>query len=108
MVNQLPSIEMKKLMETQPGIVLDVRTKMEVEEAHLEMSIHIDIQSPTFQDEIQKLDKEKIYYVYCRSGNRSYHAANFMIQNGFKTIYNMSDGIIGWSRLQLPLVMGNK
>jgi rhodanese-related sulfurtransferase len=46
--------------------------------------------------EIEKLDKNKTYYVYCRSGNRSFHAGNFMLQAGFQKVYNLEPGIIGW------------
>jgi rhodanese-related sulfurtransferase len=76
--------------------IIDVRTPAEHEEARIPNSKLIDIMSPDFNEEIQKLDKEKSYYVYCRSGNRSYYAAKAMKKIGIEKVYNLADGIIGW------------
>ncbi|MCG9880521.1 MAG: rhodanese-like domain-containing protein [Bacteroidia bacterium] len=35
--------------------------------------------------------------VYCRSGARSSRAAEIMQANGFKKVYNLSGGIMGWN-----------
>lgn len=79
------------------SILLDVRTKQEFDDGHIPNSILIDIYSPAFPEKIKELDKEKNYYIYCRSGNRSYHAGVFMLQQGFKTVYNLADGILDWN-----------
>ena len=34
----------------------------------------------------------------CRSGARSYHAGQFLRQNGFERVYNLAGGVIAWSR----------
>ena len=77
-------------------VLLDVRTSQEFRAGHIPDSKLIDIYRPTFAEKISELDKEKNYYVYCRSGNRSYHAGVFMLQQGFKTVYNLADGILDW------------
>ena len=86
----------KKLEEDSDAVLLDVRTPMEHQMVRIPNSILIDIYNPHFTQEIEKLDKNKSYYVYCRSGNRSYHAGNFMIEAGFEKVYNLEPGIIGW------------
>jgi len=59
--------------------------------------INIDIrQGQGFLDEIEKLDKSKNYYVYCRSGARSAQACNLMEQIGFDTTYNLLGGFMEW------------
>ena len=78
------------------SVLLDVRTPQEHEDRHIPNSILIDIMSPDFQEQIEKLDKSKSYYVYCRSGNRSYHAARMMQNIGIEKVYNLADGMIGW------------
>lgn len=78
------------------AVIIDVRTKGEHDEVKIPNSKLIDIMSPTFVNEIEKLDKDKSYYLYCRSGNRSYHAGRAMIQKGFSKVYNLEPGIIGW------------
>jgi rhodanese-related sulfurtransferase len=86
----------KKLQEDNDAVLLDVRTPMENQMVRIPDSLLIDINSPTFVQEIEKLDKTKTYFVYCRSGNRSYHAGNYMLKNGFQKVYNLEPGIIGW------------
>lgn len=84
-------------------ILLDVRTPGEYEESHIEGSILINYQDPDFKDEIQKLDKEKTYLVYCRSGMRSASSVNEMNKMGFHDVYNMNGGIMGWESCELPV-----
>ena len=40
-------------------------------------------------------DKEATIFVYCRSGNRSATAANILIEQGYKNVYNLG-GISNW------------
>ena len=86
----------KKVAEDKNAVLLDVRTSMENQMVRIPNSILIDINSPMFMQEIEKLDKSKSYYVYCRSGNRSFHAGNYMLKVGFEKVYNLESGIIGW------------
>jgi rhodanese-related sulfurtransferase len=86
----------KKISDDKEAILLDVRTPIEHQMVRIPNSLLIDINSPAFMDEIAKLDKNKSYYVYCRSGNRSFHAGNYMLKAGFEKVYNLEPGIIGW------------
>jgi rhodanese-related sulfurtransferase len=86
----------QKFTEDKNAVLLDVRTPMENQMVRIPNSILIDLNSPMFMQEIEKLDKSKSYYVYCRSGNRSFHAGNFMLKVGFEKVYNLEPGIIGW------------
>ena len=45
---------------------------------------------------LEKLDKEKSFFVYCRSGNRSAKACMIMDQMGFSKTYNLLGGMIEW------------
>ena len=56
----------------------------------------MDFESGTFESDINKLDKTKVYAVYCRSGNRSGQATALMVKNGFKTVFNLDGGIVNW------------
>ena len=79
------------------AVVLDVRTEAEVADGIIENAIHIDIyKGQEFVSEIEELDKNKNYYVYCRSGNRSGKACNIMEQLGFDNAYNLEGGILEW------------
>ena len=69
------------------GILIDVRTPFEFKQGHIPNSLLIDINDPAFTGEIDKLDRSKNYYVYCRSGNRSFHAGRYMLSIGFKNVF---------------------
>jgi rhodanese-related sulfurtransferase len=85
-----------KLKEDDNAVLIDVRTPGEYNEGHIPNSVLMNIYDPSFAEKIQQLDRNKKYYIYCRSGNRSYHAGKYMIQLGFKNVYNLSSGIIEW------------
>ncbi|MHB9040191.1 MAG: rhodanese-like domain-containing protein [Melioribacteraceae bacterium] len=93
----LDNSEFKNLAKQENVIVLDVRTKEENFEKRIPNSILIDIYEPDFSGKIEKLERDKTYLVYCRSGVRSKNACNFMKQAGFENVYNLKGGIIGWS-----------
>lgn len=84
-------------------VILDVRTTEEYAEGHIENSINIDFNAGYFKTKINKLDKNKTYLVYCRTGNRSGKAIKVMEQLGFKEVYNIG-GIIDWQREGYPVV----
>jgi phage shock protein E len=86
------------------GIVLDVRTLAEFNAGHVAGSMLIDFREADFEENVKKLDKDKIYYVYCRSGNRSTQATTLMKNLGFKNIYNVKDGIDNILKSGIPVV----
>jgi rhodanese-related sulfurtransferase len=87
----------KELMKNENAVILDVRTLDEFENGFIKNAINYDIFQVSFRDEILKLDRDKLYLVYCRSGGRSSEAMNFMKSNGFKTVYNLIGGVIAWN-----------
>lgn len=88
--------EFKQLSEASDGIILDVRTPGEVAEGVIPGAMHIDWHGDNFEAEVNKLDKTKPVYVYCKSGGRSGKACNLMVSVGFKEVYNLSGGITAW------------
>ncbi len=79
------------------AVILDVRTEEEVEDGFIPNMLNIDIRlGQEFLDEVEKLDKTKNYYVYCRSGARSAQACTLMSQMGFETTYNLIGGFMNW------------
>jgi phage shock protein E len=71
--------------------VLDVRTRAEFDQAHLEGAAHVDILEDGFVERIEELglDPDAPVYLYCRSGNRSGHAARILRQHGFPLAFNV-------------------
>lgn len=52
-----------------------------------------------------KLPQEKntAIILACRSGGRSMRAAEFLESNGYKNLYNLGGGILGWNEAGLPV-----
>ena len=80
------------------AIFIDVRTPQEVSDGSIPGSVHIDINSSTFETELEKLDKDKEYVVYCRSGGRSARACKKMQDMGFTKLNNMAAGYSKWNK----------
>ncbi len=78
--------------------LVDVRTPKEYKEGHIGNAVNINVNSPQFISDIQKLDKKKKVYVYCKSGKRSAMAVKKMDSLGFKRIYNLPVGYVGWDK----------
>ncbi len=87
----------QKIHSDNSAVIIDVRTPQEFSDGHIPNSMLIDIYNPTFQSKILELDKSKNYYIYCRSGNRSYHAGVFMLAEGFASVQHLEEGIISWT-----------
>lgn len=88
---------MSQLEADENVVILDVRTEDEYDSGMIPESINIDIhKGQGFISEIEILDKEKKYYVYCRSGARSAKACEIMNGLGFKYTYNLLGGILDW------------
>lgn len=101
-VKVITSVEAKPMIDSGEYIVLDVRTQEEYDEKHIPACIHIPIDKndvEPFKAEVVKqlTDKDAKIIVYCKSGFRSDIAAKAMSTLGYKTLYNMTDGIDGWT-----------
>ncbi|WP_340202835.1 rhodanese-like domain-containing protein [Ascidiimonas sp. W6] len=82
--------------DTNPYL-LDVRTPEEFEDGYIPGAKNIDIYlGQEFVEQVEKLDKDKNYYVYCRSGKRSGQACSIMNQLGFENTFNLSGGFMEW------------
>lgn len=78
-------------------VILDVRTEDEFNDGFIANAINIDIhRGQHFVTSIEALDRDKKYYVYCRSGMRSAKACEIMNQLGFENTYNLLGGILDW------------
>jgi len=101
--NLSPSKFLTGFQDDPEAVIIDVRTPEEFSEKRIQGAINIDIYSHEFQSEIVKLNTARSYYLYCRSGSRSFHAGLFMAQHGFKKVFNLDGGIISWS---YPVIKG--
>ncbi|TFH50324.1 MAG: rhodanese-like domain-containing protein [Methanothrix sp.] len=85
-------------------VILDVRTPQEYSSGHLKDSINLDFRSPSFLDELARLDRNNVYLVYCRTGIRSGRCVQHMGSMGFRYLYDMAGGLIEWRRVGYEVV----
>ena len=98
-INQMNSDELLDFIEINSAILVDVRTHDEYNSGYIENSLNIDYLSNDFSENVEKLDKNTPIVLYCRSGKRSSLSANKLSELGFKEIYNLEGGILGWIEL---------
>ena len=76
--------EFYQLYQKESLSVLDVRGVEEFEALHLEGAHNFPLSQLT--DTFEQLDKDKLYYVICKSGMRSARACQFLGEQGYEVI----------------------
>lgn len=98
----ITSRETKALLEANRNIyLLDVRTPQEYSQGKLAGSVLIPIGE--FERRIGEVPRNRPIVVYCAVGSRSKSVAGFLAQKGYRDVYNMTDGIVGWYRNGFPI-----
>jgi thioredoxin 1 len=84
--------------------IIDVRTPEEFSTGYIAGAENINIYDADFEQRINKLDKNKTVFVYCKGGGRSADAAAKMKSIGFQMVYDLQGGIMSWTNNNLPVV----
>lgn len=93
----ISSKKFERKIKKKNAVVLDVRTTEEYNESFIPKAINYNVMdSLNFVKAVQPLDKNKKYYLYCRSGRRSGKALVMMKNMGFKNVLHLSGGITAW------------
>lgn len=101
----IPPQEALKLIKEYPEFtIIDIRPQEDFEDEHLPGAQNLDYDGHQFQKKVEKLDKEKEYVIYCKSGVRGEYFMDKMRESGFKKAYNIQGGFVGWKIKKLPLV----
>ncbi|MGJ8642418.1 MAG: rhodanese-like domain-containing protein [Luteolibacter sp.] len=97
-------IEQAEIQLAEGAQLLDVRTKKEWDEGHLEGATLVTVTEEGFLVKAKAaLDRDKEVVVYCRSGKRSAMAAKQLRAAGF-TVYELDGGITAWKAAGKPVV----
>ena len=83
--------------------LLDVREDWEIEKAPVPTDV-VHIPMGEISDRISELDPNKETVVICRSGGRSGQVAQYLERQGFGKVFNLSGGILAWSRVIDPRI----
>ncbi|MFC2393984.1 MAG: rhodanese-like domain-containing protein [Alloprevotella tannerae] len=99
-----PQAFIERVKADTSAIILDVRQPEEFAEGHLAQAINLDwLNQTVFINGLAKLNKQKTYYIYCRSGRRSQAAAGKLKAEGFQVI-DLKGGYLHWVEVGMPVV----
>ena len=92
----------KEMIDRGEVFILDVRTREEYNESHINGSTLIPVQE--LDTRLKELPRDKKILVYCRTGSRSATASDILVKNGFTQVYNMQGGITAWKNAGYEVV----
>lgn len=79
------------------AVILDVRTSKEFSGGAIDGAININVDD--LRANLENLDRNKVYAIYCQVGLRGYLANRIMRNNGFRAV-NLNGGYNLWSKVQ--------
>lgn len=92
--------QLQEMLDNNPEYqFLDVRTSQEYYDEHVVGFTYL-IDYYMLEDDysmLDILDKDVPVVIMCNSGNRSAEAAKILVDEGFTTVYNLTNGIQGWN-----------
>ena len=98
----LEPAEFNKTLHEENVVILDGRTDYEFDLGHFKNAVRPDVKSfRDFPDWIQKnfiTNKDKKVLTYCTGGIRCEKLTAYLIQQGFKDVYQLHGGIIKYSK----------
>ena len=77
-------------------MLVDLRTREETKQGMIDGAVNIPLDE--LRERLGELDKEKTFYVYCRSGQRSYIGARILTGHGFRA-RSLSGGYLLYSEV---------
>ena len=111
--DQAPAVEVSTLadevdvhtvasVKDQPDVYLiDVREQWEYDEGHIPGVTLIPMNE--VPNRLTEIPTDQEVIVTCRSGNRSGQVTNYLRQQGFDNVHNMSGGIVEWEAAGYPV-----
>ncbi len=104
-VSNVSAEEFQKLSSADKnGVIIDLRTNEELnKKGFVKGATQLDWLAKDSEQQVDKLDKNKTYYIYCAAGGRSGECAEFMEKHHFKKVVNMSKGFSSWASKGLPI-----
>ncbi|AXY25484.1 pyridine nucleotide-disulfide oxidoreductase [Suicoccus acidiformans] len=88
---QVPVHDVRSLFEAGANFI-DVREVEEYELGHIKGAVNIPMSQ--YRERMDELAKTETYYIYCRSGHRSYNVVKALQQRGFR-VYNVAGSFLG-------------
>lgn len=90
--------EFDSLRKISNAQLIDVRTKSEFADGHIEGAQNLDILNGDFNKGVNALNKSEVVLVYCKSGGRSSRARKQLEELGFEYIVELEGGYMNYSK----------
>ena len=97
MIKEINVIKLnEKILNKEDFILLDVRTDSEYFLSNIKEAIHIPMNQ--IPNNLESIDKNKEIIVQCKSGKRSAKVCEFLLNNNYNNVKNLSGGILAWAK----------
>ena len=100
-MSEVPEITVTELKERldrgDPVTIVDVREPYEWGISNLEEYGAKLIPMRELADRLDELDPDAELVIQCRSGNRSAHVTQYLLERGYPNVANLQGGILAWS-----------
>ena len=105
-IQQISVHDLKVALDIDSALhLIDVRTREEVEAAHLEATkARIEYHEIAEKINTDDFPKDQPIYLICRVGRRSMIAARELREVGFERIINVAGGITDWIHAGFPVI----
>jgi rhodanese-related sulfurtransferase len=87
---------------SQNEVLIDVRTKKEFKQERIPNALSAS-SSEILYSMTDTLDLEQPIFIYCEEESRSLTACSLLMERGFKHVYMLNDGILGWKKKKLNI-----
>jgi rhodanese-related sulfurtransferase len=100
MANAVPAIEVETLHQQMQGggapFILDVREPHEVAVCSIAGAVNIPLGQ--LSQRAQEIPHDRAIVAHCHHGGRSARAMEWLLQNGFMNVVNLTGGIDAWAQ----------
>ncbi|MCH2023873.1 MAG: MBL fold metallo-hydrolase [Saprospiraceae bacterium] len=100
-IESITATELENKLQTETGIVLDVRKPSEYESEHI-----VDAQLfplSGINENLSEINDESTYYVHCKGGYRSMIASSILKSKGFNNLIEIKGGFMSIQKTDIPL-----
>jgi len=92
----------KEYQQDKVALLIDVREYADYRKSRIKNAVNIPF-TEGLDNAADTINKEKSLFIYCYAGGRSKKAALFFYDKGFRKLYSMKGGMIGWKAERMPV-----
>jgi rhodanese-related sulfurtransferase len=106
-VKEIEAAELQsRVVNNEDIMLLDIRGDAEVAQGVLPKAEHLPMHMIPLR--MHDFPQGRDIVLYCRSGARSHHACNYLMQQGIDNVINLRGGIISWVRQGYEIASSTK